>query len=102
MEPIYNYSITKVKKGKKFSFEDTLIREIKLDIVVNDEKIASLMATPVDQEALVVGYLMSENIITSVEDIKEVFLKDDGMTVEIVAKINDEAVQRLNTEGVVI
>ena len=102
MEATYNYTVTKVKGGKKFTFEDTLIREIKLDIIVNDEKIASLMATPVDQEALAVGYLISENIIATVQDIKSMFLKDDGMAVEIIAHINEAAVERLNTEGVVI
>jgi len=102
MEATYNYTITKVKGGKKFSFEDTLIREVKLDIIVNDEKIASLMATPVDQEALAVGYLISENILKTVQDIKRMQLKDDGMTVDIIAHINEDAVERLNTEGVVI
>ena len=102
MDPTYKYTVTKVKGGRKFSFEDTLIREVKLDIVVNDEKIASLMATPVDQEALVVGYLISENILKSVHDIQRMQLKDDGMTVDITAHINDDAVERLNTEGVVI
>jgi len=102
MDPTYKYTVTKVKGGKKFSFEDTLIREVKLDIVVNDEKIASLMATPVDQEALAVGYLISENILKSVHDIQRMQLKDDGMTVDIIAHINDDAVERLNTEGVVI
>lgn len=102
MEPIYNYEVTKVKGGKKFPFEDTLIREIKLDLYVNDKKIAALMATPVDQEALAVGYLMSENIIDKVKDIENITLKDDGMRVDIIAKINENAVDRLNSEGVVI
>lgn len=102
MEPTYNYNITKVKGGRKLTFEDTLIREIKLDIVVNGEKIASLMATPVDQKALTVGYLISENILNSVKDIEKITLEDDGMTVILAAKINDDAVERLNTEGVVI
>jgi FdhD protein len=102
VEPTYKYNIIKVKNGKKFTFEDTLVREVKLDIIVNGEKIASLMATPVDQEALAVGYLISENIIASVNDIEKIYLKDDDVTVEIIAKVNSEAIQRLNTEGVVI
>jgi FdhD protein len=102
MEATYNYSVIKVKGGKKFSFEDTLIREVKLDIVINGKKIASLMATPVDQEALAVGYLISENILSSVDHIEKMVLEDDGMTVNIIAKINKDAVERLNTEGVVI
>ena len=102
MEATYAYTVTKVKGDKKIPFEDTLIREVKLDIVVNKEKIASLMATPVDQEALAVGYLISENILNSVEDIENISLEDEGMTVLLTATINDAAVERLNTEGVVI
>ena len=102
MEATYNYMVTKVKGNKKFSFNDTLIREVKLDFVINGEKIASLMATPVDQKALAVGYLISENILTSVDDIKRIELKDDGMTVDIIGKVNENAVERLNTEAVVI
>jgi FdhD protein len=102
MEATYNYTVTKVKSGKKFSFDDTLIREVKLDLVINGEKITSLMATPVDQKALAVGYLISENILTSVDDIKRIELKDDGMTVDIIGKVNENAVERLNTEAVVI
>lgn len=102
MEATYNYTVTKVKGDRKFSFEDTLIREVRLDIVINGERIASLMATPVDQEALAVGYLISENILACVEDIETISLEDDGMTVSLTARINDDAVERLNTEGVVI
>jgi len=102
MEATYSYTVTKIKGGKKFSFEDTLIREVKLDIVINNKKIASLMATPVDQEALAVGYLISENILSSVEDIEKMELEDNGMTINIIGKVNDDAVNRLNTEGVVI
>ena len=102
MEPIYKYEVTKVKGGKKIPFTDTLIREIKLDLFVNDKKIAALMATPVDQEALAVGYLMSENIIDKVKDVKSITLKDDGMRVDIVSKINEDAVDRLDSEAVVI
>jgi FdhD protein len=102
MEPIYQYEVTKVKGGKKFPFTDTLIREIKLDLFINDKKIAALMATPVDQKALAVGYMISENIIDNVKDIKNITLKDDGMRVDIVSKINEEAVDRLDSEGVVI
>ena len=102
MEATYPYTVTKVKGGKKIAFEDTLIREVKLDIVVNSEKIASLMATPVDQEALAIGYLISENILNSVNDIEKLSLEEDGMVVDIVASINEDAVERLNTEGVVI
>lgn len=63
MEPVFKTTITKIKGKEKFEREDTLVREIKLELYVNGTKVGAVMATPVDQEALAIGYLMSENII---------------------------------------
>jgi FdhD protein len=102
MEPTFSTMISKVKGSKHFSFEDTLIREIKLEIIINGERVGAMMCTPVDQEALAVGYLMSENIIASAKDIQSIKLTHDGMQVEIEANTNNEALNRLNTEGVIV
>lgn len=102
MEPLFTTQILKYKGDKAFTCDDTLVREIKLELFVNDEKVGALMATPVDEQALAVGYLMSENIIARIEDIKKIQTKDDGMSVHIVAKIDKENLAKLNAEGVVI
>ena len=102
MEPVQPYSIVKIRQGQKISYEDTLIREIKLTIVVNGEAIAALMATPVDQEALAIGYLMSENILAQALDVSEISLEEEGARVVISATIDEAAAQKLNAEGVVI
>jgi FdhD protein len=102
MEPVFSTEITKIKDGKKITVEDTLVREIKLELIVNGKKVGAVMATPVDQEALAIGYLMSENIIEKYEDITRMELINDGMGVEIEAKVNDANIGKLNAEGVVI
>ncbi|WP_024791903.1 formate dehydrogenase accessory sulfurtransferase FdhD [Lebetimonas sp. JS138] len=102
MDATYNFEITKIKGDKKFKFNDTLIREIRLDIYVNNEKIVSMMATPVDQEALAIGYLISEGIIKDIKDIENLKLKKDGLIVDIKAKINKEKAKRLNEEGIIV
>ncbi len=102
MEPIFSTTITKVKGKEKFEREDTLVREIKLELYVNDERVGAVMATPVDQEALAVGYLMSENIIENYADISSIKLLNDGMQVRIEAKVNEDNIKKLNAEGVVI
>jgi len=65
MEPTFNFKITKIKGNKKFEFDDILIREIRADIYLNNEKKISMMATPVDLDALALGYLISEGLIPS-------------------------------------
>jgi len=102
MEPTFTTKITKVKDNEKFVMDDKLVREIKLELIVNGERIGALMATPVDQEALAIGYLMSENIIEHIDDIQKITLTHEDMHVEIDAKINEENAKKLNSEGVVI
>ncbi len=102
MEPTFSTTITKVKGSEAFSLEDTLVREIKLEILINGERVGAMMCTPVDQEALAVGYLMSENIIASATDIESMVLTHEGMQIEITAKTNPEALERLTTEGIVV
>lgn len=103
MEPIFQTEIIKYKNGKSIGeIQDTLVREIKLEIYINGDKIGALMATPTDQEALAIGYLMSENIIESAKDIKNFKLENDGMQIHINAKINEEHLKSLNSEAVVI
>lgn len=102
MEPLFTTQILKYKGKDLFTCDDTLVREIKLEIFINDEKVGALMATPVDEQALAIGYLMSENIIAKVSDIESIETKDDGMSVHIKAKIDKENLAKLNAEGVVI
>jgi len=102
VKPVYKTKITKIKANKKYEADDTLVREIKLEIFVNNKKIGAVMATPIDQKALAVGYLMSENIIQDIKDINKISLLDDGMRVEVDAKVSEENIKRLNAEGVVI
>ena len=86
MEPVFNFKIKKIKNGKKIDFEDTLVREIRTDIYINGEKAVSMMATPIDLEALAVGYLISEGIINTYEDIEEINLKNDGLIIDVKPK----------------
>jgi len=102
MEPVFKTTITKIKGKEKFEREDTLVREIKLELYVNGAKVGAVMATPVDQEALAIGYLMSENIIENFKDVTSIKLLNDGMRVEIEAKVNEDNIKKLNAEGVVI
>ena len=102
MEPTYHTTVTKVKGADQFAFDDILIREIKLEIWLNGTRLGAVMCTPVDQEALAVGYLMSEGIIDRIEDITEMTLLNDGMRIEITAKADGQRIERLDSEAVVI
>lgn len=105
METIFEIEVTKIKNGKKFTMVDTVIREIKLEIIVNEKNVGALMAVPVDLEELAVGYLMSEAIIEDVKDIENIELIDvDTKTfqVKIKAKVVEANIDRLDLEGVIV
>jgi len=102
MEPVYKFNIKKIKSGKKFDFEDTLIKEIRTDIYINGEKAVSIMATPVDLEALAVGYLISEGIIGSLGDIENIELKNNGLIIDVTAKADTKKIEKLNEEAIIV
>ncbi|GAB6045703.1 formate dehydrogenase accessory sulfurtransferase FdhD [Caminibacter profundus] len=102
MQPTSFFKVIKVKGDKKFEFEDTLIREIKIDIYLNGKRVVSMMATPIDQKALAVGYLISEGIINNPKDIKKIEIKNDGLIVDIAANVNQEKIEKLNEEAIII
>ncbi len=105
MEPIFKTEVTKIKNGKRFTVIDTVIREVKFEIFVNDEKIGALMATPVDLKELAVGYLIGENIIEKVNDIDkiELFGEDEKIyKIYIKAKVNQANLKKLDTMGVIV
>lgn len=102
---VFTTEVTKIKDGKKFTVEDEVIREAKLTIYVNGDRLGAMMSVPVDLEPLAVGYLMSESIIQSVTDIISMDLKDidtKNFEFHIEAKVDEENIKRLDLEGVIV
>ena len=102
MQPIFTTQITKFKGAQKSAVDDILVREIKLEIYINGKRFGALMATPTDQEALAAGYLISENLIASPEDIESIELSDDALSVRVKAKINEKHLEQFDEEKVII
>jgi len=104
-DTIFETEVTKIKDGKKITVQDTVIREVKLEVVVNGKVVGSLMAVNVDLEELAVGFLMSEAILEDVKDIHNMKLVDvDTKTfqVHIDAKVVEKNIERLDLEGVIV
>lgn len=64
--------ITKVSSGKKEEIEDVVVTETPLTILLNKEKVITLLCTPQDQEYLAVGFLFSEGFIQNRKDIEKI------------------------------
>jgi FdhD protein len=61
-------------------FDDVIIKERPVTIIVNDVELATLMCTPKDLDRLVVGFLFAEGLVKGKKDIKGLLVDDkDGV-----------------------
>ncbi len=90
--------IDKLIENKVTEVEDVTIQEARLNIFLNGEKAISMMTIPMDQKAHAIGFLMSENVISSIDDVEELILSEDGLRVDVKARINEESLQNLYKE----
>ena len=90
--------IDKLFENEATEVEDVTIDESRLNLYLNGEKTISMMCIPKDQDAHAIGFLMSENVITSIDDIEELKVSDDGLRVDVKAKINEDSLQNLYKE----
>jgi FdhD protein len=71
------------KKGRWVSESSNIISERPVTLMVNNEFWLIFMCTPVDLEALGVGFLFNENIIQSVENIASVRVCSGGEIIDV-------------------
>lgn len=77
MNNIKNFEFEKItRSGKKEGIEAVAV-EKSYDLIINDVRTASIMASPSDLEELGYGYLLSEGIVKSKDHIISVSVKDD-------------------------
>jgi FdhD protein len=78
--------------------EDCIISEERVDFYLNGEKLISVMSIAKDQDAHIVGFLMSEGVLDNVKDISSLRVSDDGLAVFVEAKINEANIKNLFKE----
>lgn len=90
--------IDKCIDGELCEQEDVVIDESRINIFLNGEKTISMMCIPKDQEAHAIGFLMSENVIASIDDINSIEIKNDGLDVYVQAVTNESMLENLYKE----
>jgi FdhD protein len=90
--------IDKFSNDKFFEKNDVVIDEERVTIYLNGTKAISIMCIPKDQDAHAIGFLMSENIISDINDVTKLEIKNDGMSVFVEAKIYENMLQNLYKE----
>ncbi|MBI2832722.1 MAG: formate dehydrogenase accessory sulfurtransferase FdhD [Chloroflexi bacterium] len=68
--------IKRVTEEGKTDAEDLVIREIPLTIILNNRELVTLLCSPGDMRYLAIGFLSSEGLIESKDEIKKLTLDD--------------------------
>lgn len=78
--------------------EDFIVSEERVDFYLNGSKLISVMSIAKDQDAHIVGFLMSEGVLDNIDDISSLRISDDGLAVFVEAKINEANIKNLFKE----
>ena len=78
--------------------EDFVINEERIAFYLNGEKLLSVMSVPVEQDYHIVGFLMSEGVISNISQIDSIKIAEDGKSVWLEARIHQEMLKNLFRE----
>lgn len=86
------------KSGSSEALKDNVIDEQRIAFYLNGTKLLSVMSLPHTQDAHFVGFLMSEGVLESVDDIISLDVADDGLSVHMQANIREDKLSHLHKE----
>ena len=99
---IERFPILRVTEQGKSQSEDTVVREFPLTIILNNQELVTLLCSPKDLDYLAVGFLASEGLLKSKDEIKKITVNDQigAVRVEIKKDFASElSFKRLITSG---
>jgi FdhD protein len=73
------FSVLRVTEDNRGKIDSEIVREFFLTIVLNGQELVTLLCSPKDSQYLAVGYLQSQGLIKSKNDIKKIVIDNPGM-----------------------
>lgn len=73
---IEKFPILKFTEEGSSSIEDEVVRESPLTIILNNQELATLLCSPTNLRYLAIGFLFSEGLLNSKEEIKKIIVDD--------------------------
>lgn len=77
--------------GRQEPCEEEIVAEHFLDLIVNEQLVAKLVCTPSNLAELVVGRLITEQLITGMQDLESLYICEEGNKAKVFLKKNVEA-----------
>lgn len=81
--PLATWRTTKVSGERSYEFDDEVAAEFPLTIRLDGEEFATLVCSPDHLAELAVGFLASEGILRTIDDIKRLSINEDGGFVHV-------------------
>ena len=86
------------RDGRAETLQDDVIEEQRIAFYLNGTKLLSVMSLPYHQDAHLVGFLLNEGVLESVNDIISLEIAKDGLSVYMQAKIKESKLAHLHKE----
>jgi FdhD protein len=83
-------TVLKLTETGSSSIEDIVAKESPLTIVLNNRELVTLLCSPVNLKYLAVGFLSSEGLLQSKDDIKRIIVDDRRGVVRVETEGNEE------------
>ncbi|HEY40273.1 MAG TPA: formate dehydrogenase accessory sulfurtransferase FdhD [Dehalococcoidia bacterium] len=89
-DKIERLSILRLTEENVSEIDDTIVREFPLTIILNDQELVTMLCSPASQKELAVGFLYSEGLIETREEIKNVTLHEGTGVIRVETEGGDE------------
>ncbi len=83
MDNIENLSMLRVTEEGRKDTEDIVTREFTLTIILNNQELVTLLCSPTNLKYLAIGFLSSEGILKSRDEIKKIIVDDQRGVVRV-------------------
>jgi len=96
--------VLRLTESGKSTADDVVVREFPLTIVLNNQELVTLLCSPKNLDYLAVGFLSSEGLLKSKEDIKKIAVDDRRGVVRVETEVENKQagevlIKRLITSG---
>lgn len=93
--------VTRYKNGVFSTSEDLVIKEVPVNLIINNFEFATMVCSPCNLKEMAVGFLYSEGLVQQSSDLKSVTVDEDNKTIRVEttgeALSNESFVKRLVT-----
>ena len=84
------FPIQRITKDGKHDTEDLVTKELPLTIILNNQELATLLCSPTDLNYLAIGFLASEGLLKSKDEVKKIMVDEQRGVVRVETKEDKE------------